>query len=92
MIGNQTDQPGRARREVRGLFADDGAMDRAISWARDVLDRAGVDPSAQQLRAIRALRRAERGLSLSGARYLVNAINRRPEGPSAVRSGSPVLE
>lgn len=92
MIGNRTDQLARDRREVRGLFADAGAMDRATSWARDVLERAGIDASAQQLRAIRALRRAERGLSLSGSRYLVNALNSRPQGSSAARSGSPLLE
>lgn len=92
MIGNQRDLLGRARREVRGLFADEGATDRAISWAREVLARDGIDASAQQLRAIRALRRAERGLSLVGARYLVNAVNGQQQGPGSSRRSSPLLE
>lgn len=93
MIGNQRDLLGRARREVQGLFADDGATDRAVSWARDVLSKDGIDASAQQLRAIRSLRRAERGLSLLGARYLVNAVNGQEEaGSSSPRRSSPLLE
>lgn len=92
MIGNQRDLLGRARREVRGIFADEGATDRAVSWARDVLAADGIDASAQQLRAIRSLRRAERGLSLMGARYLVNAVNGEEDGSASPRQSSPLLE
>lgn len=82
MIGDGADPVGRAEREVRGLFADEHALDRAIQWAKDVLAEDGLDPSAQQLRAMRSLRRADRRLSLVSARYLVNAssgrVNPRP--------------
>lgn len=71
MISNQVDPLGRARWEVLGLFADDDAARRATTWAREVLESASVDPSGQQLRALRALRRADRRLSLPAARYLL---------------------
>lgn len=73
MIGGTADPVGRAEREVRGIFADETAMDRAVTWAREVLSDDGIDPSSQQLQAIRSLRRSERRLSLIAARYLVDA-------------------
>lgn len=89
MIIGDMDPSARAEREVRGLFADDGALDRAVDWARTVLAEAGIDPVAQQLRAMRALRRAERRLSLVGARYLVSAVTGDP--PQRPGPRSPLL-
>lgn len=86
MIGGEIDPTARAEREVRGLFADDDALDRGVSWAREVLADAGIDPETQQLQAIRALRRAERGLSLVGARYLVSAAAGHPPRRRGPRS------
>lgn len=102
MISNQVDPVARARWEVLGLFADDGAAQRATAWARGVLENASVDPAAQQLRALRALRRADRRLSLSAARYLLSlargtggsADDHASSGDSraATRRRSPLLE
>ena len=98
MIGPQVDQVGRARREVLGLFADDGAEERATRWAREVLETAAIDPAAQQLRALRALRRADRRLSLPATRYLLTLARgesddgQRRGGRNAVRRRSPLLE
>lgn len=102
MISNQVDPAGRARREVLGLFADDGAPRRATTWAREVLEAAAVDPSGQQLRALRALRRADRRLSLSAARYLLTLVRgsgedaddggASGESRAATRRRSPLLE
>lgn len=89
MISGHNDPTARAEREVRGLFADDEALDRGVSWARQVLADAGIDPENEQLRAMRTLRRAERGLSLVGARYLVSAAAGRPPRRRGPRS--PVL-
>lgn len=86
MIGDGADPVGRAEREVRGLFADGGALDRGVVWARKVLDRDGIDPAAQQLRAMRSLRRADRRLSLVAARYLVNAASGRSNARPGPRS------
>ena len=80
MISNQVDPLGRARWEVLGLFADDDAARRATTWAREVLESASVDPSGQQLRALRALRRADRRLSLPAARYLLTMARGSGEG------------
>ena len=94
MIGQQVDPLGRARREVLGLFADEGASQRATAWARGILAAEGIDPRAQQLQAIRALRRAERGLGLAAARYLLTLVNGGPEGGGRLdtRRRSPLLE
>ncbi|GAA1486153.1 hypothetical protein [Brachybacterium fresconis] len=89
MIGGEIDPTARAEREVRGLFADDEAVDRGVSWARQVLADAGIDPETQPMQAIRVLRRTERGLSLIAARYLVSAAAGRP--PRRRGPGSPVL-
>ncbi|MFC7374296.1 MULTISPECIES: hypothetical protein [unclassified Brachybacterium] len=90
MIGDGADLVGRAEREVRGIFADEGALERAVAWASEVLAKDGIDPSAQQFRAMRSLCRAERRLSLTGARYLVNATSGRGNRRAAPRN--PILE
>lgn len=89
MIIGDMDPSARAEREVRGLFADEAALERAVDWARTVLSEAGVDASSQQLRAMRELRRVERRLSLVGARYLVSAVTGRP--PQRPGRRSPLL-
>ena len=62
----------------------------AVDWARDVLMERGIDPSAHPVRALRALRRADRRLSLVSARYLADATAGRPQRRSRARS--PMLE
>lgn len=75
MIGGDKDPAERARAQLRRLFAqDDEALSGARTWAADVLDQAGLDPSAAPLRSLRALRRAEARLSPVAARHLVDAL------------------
>lgn len=90
MLSRQVDPTVRAEREVRGLFADEGALERGVAWARAVLEEAELDASMQQLRALRALRRADRRLSLVAARYLVDRVGGSP-APRA-RDRSPLLD
>ena len=74
MIGIRRNFGKEAELQVRGLFADDGAVERGVAWAREVLDECSLDPASQPLEGIRALRRADRRLSLIAARYLVDAV------------------
>ncbi|MFC0293558.1 hypothetical protein [Brachybacterium muris] len=59
-------------------------------WARGVLMERGIDPSAHPVRALRALRKADRRLSLGSARYLADAAAGRPQRRGHTRS--PFLE
>src|SRR5699024_1780456 len=88
MISNQVDPLGRARWEVLGLFADDDAARRATTWAREVLESASVDPSGQQLRALRALRRG----SGEGAEDRAASDRSRAAARRRARRRSPLLE
>ena len=74
MIRSNRDPRQRAEQEVRGLFAEDSALQEGISWARGALTAAGVDPGSQQLRAIRVLRESDQRLSLIAARYLPSQV------------------
>ena len=58
------------KRELSALF---GGEELAVSWARGILDLAGVNP-AQELEAIATLRRTEPRLSLRPARYLAEQL------------------
>ena len=78
MIGGASDPAVRAEQEIKALFAGDDVIAHAVDWARDVLMDKGIDPSAHPLRAIRALRRADRRLGLVPARYLVDALVQQP--------------
>lgn len=84
MIGGG-DPAERAEREIRALFAEEGALERGVDWAREVLSRAGADPARRPLRSVRTLRRAERRLSPVAARYLVDAAAGRPPRRGAPR-------
>lgn len=58
--------------QVRGLFADDAALERGTAWAISVLQDEDVDPHDQPVRAIKALRGADRRVSLVAARFLMD--------------------
>jgi hypothetical protein len=77
MIGGG-DPARRAEQEIRALFAEDGALERGVDWAREMLAGAGADPVRRPVRCVRTLRRADRRLSLVAARYLVDAAAGRP--------------
>ncbi|MBT2386754.1 hypothetical protein [Streptomyces sp. ISL-11] len=66
------ERPGleRAAALIAGCAARPEAEARA-EWVRGVLAAAGVDPVRQEVRAIKAVRQAERGLSLRAAAELV---------------------
>ncbi|MFF4157448.1 hypothetical protein [Streptomyces sp. NPDC001678] len=69
---SDAERPGLER--AAGLIALHAARpEREIraEWARGILEAAGVDPREQEVHAVRALRRAERGLSLKAAVLLV---------------------
>lgn len=73
MLSLRTTSPRRqAEIEVKGRFADDVALERAAAWARETLTAAGHDPSTTTVRGIKALREADRTLSLVAARYLAD--------------------
>ena len=77
-----------AAREIKGLFADDSALDAGREWAVQTLEAAGLDPRREPIKGIHALRKANRRLSLVAARYLVDRAAGRPvkkakEGPGA---------
>jgi hypothetical protein len=48
-----------------------------VSWAGEVLSRAGVDPQRQQTAAVRELRRAAPDLNLAAAVELARAVKER---------------
>ncbi|EYT48550.1 hypothetical protein M3C58_11995 [Brachybacterium muris] len=90
MIGGATNPVGRAEQEIKSLFAGDDVIAGAVDWARGVLMERGIDPSAHPVRALRALRKADRRLSLGSARYLADAAAGRPQRRGHTRS--PFLE
>lgn len=90
VIGGATDPVGRAEQEIKSLFAGDDVVAGAVDWARGVLTERGIDPSANPVRALRALRKADRRLSRGSARYLADAAAGRPQRRS--RDRSPILE
>ncbi|UQN30968.1 hypothetical protein [Brachybacterium kimchii] len=65
---------------VMGVFADDGALERARAWARDVLARRRLDAERSPLRASRALRAEDPRLTLAAARWLVAHLEEDPGG------------
>ncbi|MEU3351647.1 hypothetical protein [Streptomyces sp. NPDC037389] len=68
----EAERPGLER--AAGLIALHAARpEREIraEWTRGILAAAGVDPREQEVHAVRALRRAEPGLSLKSAVQLV---------------------
>lgn len=71
-IGGWRNPAQDAELQVRGIFADDASLERGAAWAISVLQDAGLDPHDQPVRAIKALRTADRRLSLVAGRYLVD--------------------
>lgn len=75
-----------AQMQVRALFADEAALERGRAWAISVLQDADIDPVDQPVRAIRALRNADRRISLIAGRFLVDlASGREEDGGQDVR-------
>lgn len=75
MITDGTNPAARAERQLSALYAQDGGVDDAIAWARRTLEAETRDPVKRPLQSARALRRADRRLSIVSARYLVNAVS-----------------
>lgn len=71
MVGGWRNPARDAELQVRGIFADDSALERGAAWAISVLQDADIDPRAQPVRAIKALRLADRRISLAAGRLLV---------------------
>ncbi|MFD0279041.1 hypothetical protein ACFVHB_34750 [Kitasatospora sp. NPDC127111] len=65
----------RRAREILAATAR-GGDEPKYRWARQALDAAGVDPRAEELKAIRALRQALPGLGLAAAVDLVKGVAR----------------
>ncbi|MCG7311209.1 hypothetical protein [Brachybacterium sp. ACRRE] len=78
MIGGLPREVQDAGLVVRGIFADDGALERARAWARGVLARRGLDPEGSPLRASRALRAEDPRLTPGAARWLVAHLEKDP--------------
>lgn len=90
MIGGATDPAIRAEQQIKSLFAGDEVIAGAVNWAHGVLTERGIDPAENPVRALRALRRADRRLSLVSARYLADAAAGRRRRRGHTRS--PFLE
>ncbi|MFD7235497.1 hypothetical protein ACFWAT_09320 [Streptomyces syringium] len=69
---SDAERPGLER--AAAIVAEYGARPEAearVEWVRGVLEEAGVDPVKHEVRAVKAVRDAERGLSLLAAVELV---------------------
>ncbi|MCA6094479.1 hypothetical protein LE181_20195 [Streptomyces sp. SCA3-4] len=77
------ERPGLVRAaELVALHAARPEREVRAEWTRGVLAASGFDPRTQELHAIRALRKAEPGLSLKAAVLLVReAAEGSAEGP-----------
>ncbi|GAB2544838.1 hypothetical protein [Brachybacterium huguangmaarense] len=71
-IGGWRKPAQEAEMQVRGIFADDASLERGAAWAISVLQDEDIDPHDQPVRAIKALRTADKRLSLIAARYLMD--------------------
>ncbi len=69
---NRRSATDEADMQVRGIFADDASLERGAAWAISILQDADIDPHDQPVRAIKALRSADRRISLLAGRYLVD--------------------
>ena len=65
-------RPVGGRKNLTAVFGgtENEAVRSGTRWAVDILAAEGISPSKQPLVAIRELRRANRGLSLAGAKIL----------------------
>lgn len=91
MISDDVNPSARAERQLAAVYAQDGGIDGAVAWARRTLEAARRDPSKRPLQSARALRRADRRLSLVSARYLVNAVSGRSDQGRGLRARNPLL-
>ena len=91
MIRSRRSPSDRARAQLEQLFSGPEGPEHATAWARAVLDEAGFDASRTPLRALRALRRADRRLSPIAARYLVDAVAGHGDRGSVRRAWNPLL-
>lgn len=93
MISSAESPSERARAQLRRLFPGDPELTGAAEWAADTLRGASLDPAAAPLRAVHALRRADRRLTLIAARYLVErAADQEPgRGPRHRSAGIPPI-
>lgn len=71
-IGGWRKPAQEAELQVRGIFADDASLERGTAWAISVLQDADIDPHDQPVRAIKALRDADRRIGLAAGRFLVD--------------------
>lgn len=90
MISSRRSTRDEAQILLKGLFADDEALQRADAWAQDVLQQAGIDPASQKMRAIARLRRAEPRMSLATAVLLLDRVTGRDRPPRR-RRNNPLL-
>lgn len=75
ILGDDRD-PREVLAEIFDVPAPQGGSPQpeAVSWARDVLAGAGVDPRQDPVRAIAVLRRADGRLGLVTTKYLVSHL------------------
>ncbi|MGP5055125.1 hypothetical protein ACTXJ3_08520 [Brachybacterium paraconglomeratum] len=92
MISSSRTPSDRARAQIAQLFGGEQGEERAVAWARGVLEHAGLDASTAPLRSMRALRRAERRLGLVAGRFLVEAVAGRSEATGRAGAGSPLTD
>lgn len=79
MIIDDVNPAARAERQLSAVYAQDGGIEAAVDWARRTLEADRRDPAKRPLQSARALRRADRRLSMVSVRYLVNAVSGRPD-------------
>ncbi|GHF29168.1 hypothetical protein GCM10010359_34550 [Streptomyces morookaense] len=72
---DEAERPGLER--ALAIVEEFASADQAATqdWARKTLAVAGVDPVAQEVKAVRALRQARHGLGLKEAVDLVKSLN-----------------
>lgn len=89
MLGAERNHTREGETLLKGLHADDEALDRAEEWARGVLAEKNVDARKKQVLAVKELRAADRRLSLVAAKVLVDRLNGRRTPPERKRPGFP---
>lgn len=92
MIGSSRTPRERAQARLAQLFGGEQGEERAVIWARGVLEHNALDASGSPLRSMRALRRAESRLGLAAARYLVDAVAERPAPGGRGARRSPLMD
>lgn len=76
LILGDHDDPRQQLEALFGGHSESGTPSReALAWGRDVVARAGVDPS-DQVASVKAMREAEPRLDLKPATYLAAHLDR----------------